>query len=89
MGNGEMDTHIDRTVEWIHVDLLHRPVIDVGTQAIPPVLLVVRYKVLRTSLDTNRLNTHDSFICALTIEVWIGAKSKDIAHVNGVILPYG
>ena len=72
----KVSTHLNAAQEWVEIDLMHRSIIEVGAEAISPMLLVIGQQVLGACLYANTLHANDGLICAFTVEIRVGAKTE-------------
>lgn len=68
-------THLDAPEERIIVHLVHGAVVDLGNEAVPPVLLVVRDEVFGAGHDADALDAGDGLEGGLAVEVGVGPEA--------------
>jgi hypothetical protein len=75
--------YLNTPQERIKIHFVHCTIVEISTDAISPVLLVVCEEMFGASLNANALNTDYSFVCAFAVEVWIRAETM-VAIVGSV-----
>lgn len=67
--------YLNASQEWVKVNLMHRPVIQVRAEAITPMFLIIRKEVLRASLYPSTLDTNNCFVSSFAIEIWFRSEA--------------